>query len=697
MESRSVITVIKEYKGLFSSAAISLIIHTLIFLFNPTFSFITIDKLEDSKGQFLSVELINEEEKPAPEIAESPGVRERIREEEKIKNKKIDSVPAAKSKPKVRAEAPRRRLASEDKNVAGPIAPAQDQVAVQQEQKVAARDLPSPEREASKPEMSEEVKEVPVRLPEADHVQPTESIEQEEEKGPVADSPVEKEMVDQLPVSGEKEADVIPEPEVKKEGPVAEPEPLIPTPEQPAPVAGVTDVKEAELKTEVQKQDMVSEESPEDKEVGVVKEAETVKVEPVPADIVQPELPAAKEEEPVKNVEQKVETEEKRDYVPDKKAEEMKVAEKREEPVKIIEQKVEPPAKKKKRIIPFRKMAESEKETEIGIPMGRPFVKFTAPAKKVSSRVQSLSGRAQGKGVTRVTLSVNGENTTVSVQNGHFLWDTVLRDGKNTISGTVWDTDGKSASDTVTVEVLPSKNGFKLSIDEPAGELESPVATVRGRVEDATVDTVRLILNGEFLEIPVEDGYFEKTVLFKERENALQAEATNSAGLTVRTEPLKVQVKSPLVADILIHLVWEDTEVEPHPGLSMKERSHLEDERAARKEINIVELISAAEGYGEMIFSVGKAGDGAYTLKVTGGRGTDLKLVASLNSSQRRVRVFKKRLLEGEEWIVGRFLMPEGVFWDEDELFSGRIEGSDSMIKYKSPEGVTWKEPKEGP
>ena len=687
MESRSVITVIKEYKGLFSSAAISLIIHTLIFLFNPTFSFITIDKLEDSKGQFLTVELISEEE-PAPEIAESPGVRERIREEEKVKNKKIDSVPAAKSKPKVRAEAPRRRLASEDKNVAGPTVPAQDQVAVQQEQKVAARDLPSPEREASKPEMSEEVKEVPVRLPEADHVQPTESIEQEVEQGPVSDSPVEKEMVDQLPVSGEKEVDVIPEPEVKKEGPVAEPEPMIPTPEQPEPVADVTDVREAELKTEVQKQDLVSEESPEDKEVKVVKEA-TDKVEPVPADIVPPELPAEKKKESVNDVEQKVETEEKRDYVPDKRAEEMKVAEEREEP--------KPPVKKKKRIIPFRKIVESERDSEIGIPMGRPFVKFTAPAKKVSSRVQSLSGRAQGKGVTRVTLSVNGGNTTVPVQNGHFLWDTVLRDGKNTISGTVWDTDGKSASDTVTVEVLPSKNGFKLSIDEPAGELESPVATVRGRVEDATVDTVRLILNGEFLEIPVEDGYFEKTVLFKERENALQAEATNSAGLTVRTEPLKVQVKSPLVADILIHLVWEDTEVEPHPGLSMKERSHLEDERAARKEVNIVELISAAEGYGEMIFSVGKAGDGAYTLKVTGGRGTDLKLVASLNSSQRRVRVFKKRLLEGEEWIVGRFLMPEGVFWDEDELFSGRIEGSDSMIKYKSPEGVTWKEPKEGP
>ncbi len=674
-----------KHKGLFFFVISSLILHISFFIVNPVFSFKIFEKLEDSNGRFLMVEIVDMEGKA--ERPESLGTQKSgSLEKPKVNGKKAEKVKTAKAAPsreaKLKTAANSEADLKEEKKPE--IKPVPEAVPPVEESKEEApteqiSDLKSdnPEQSINDPssmerekgagdertEMKEETQAVPAELPQAE------------------ESSAEREG------TGEAVADL--QPSVVEETITAE-------------------VKEEAAKDDIQP--IISEEIKDEKgKIPEIMENGESGQTPAPET---PATPLGSDKETIKDERQK-ETEEKildekrydlkemekeepltgksTQEVTDQSAK-IKIAEKEEEPLKKIEEKDEPPAIKKKRTIPFHKMLEPEKDAIIGIPLGRPFIQITAPAKgKVASRVQSVSGRAQGKGITRVVLSVNGENTIIPLQDGRFLWDAVLRDGKNTISGTVRDMDGKSASHTVMVEVLPPKNVFGLSIDEPAGELEYPVAKVRGRVEDATVDTVKLILNGEFFETSVEDGHFERTVLFKERENALQAEAMNSRGLTVRTEPLNVLVKNPLLADILIHLVWSDTEVELHSALSWKERANLEDEKAVPREAAMVELISGVEGYGENIYSVGKAGDGAYTLKVLGRRGTDCRLVVSLNPSG-KVRVFEKRLPEGEKWFVGRFLMPEGVFWDEDEWFSGSLEDSYSITKYKSPEGVTWKE-----
>ena len=43
-------------------------------------------------------------------------------------------------------------------------------------------------------------------------------------------------------------------------------------------------------------------------------------------------------------------------------------------------------------------------------------------------------------------------------------------------------------------------------------------------------------------------------------------------------------------------------------------------------------------------------------------------------------------------WIATKFLMPQGLFWDDDDWTMGQIEDSRSITKFSSSLGIVWKE-----
>jgi hypothetical protein len=269
-----------------------------------------------------------------------------------------------------------------------------------------------------------------------------------------------------------------------------------------------------------------------------------------------------------------------------------------------------------------------------------------------------------------------------------------LQEGQNTISASVWDRNRYSAKDQITVEAMPAVNGFALSIDEPGtGEVISPVISVKGMVGDSTVDTVKLVVNRESVEAAVENGSFEKTVLLNEGENSLQAEAVNAKGVLARSSVLKVMVTNQKAPDILVHLYWEDPNSELRTKLARKKRDNLDDEQGAVSAVEVSALMSAHEGYRERIFAVHEAKAGAYVLSVTGGKTTKCLISVTL-PAKRKTRLFGPVPIREEGTMIGRLLMPEGIFWDEDEWFTGTIEDGDNVTKYNSPEGLTWKEMK---
>jgi hypothetical protein len=367
-----------------------------------------------------------------------------------------------------------------------------------------------------------------------------------------------------------------------------------------------------------------------------------------------------------------------------------------EAPTTVAEPKAGAPVKRKMITLSMLKRLESETEPMgIGIPISRPRIKITTPGvKNVKNRVQNISGQVKGNGITRVILSLNEDSVTVPVEHETFHWEGALKDGKNTIIATAWDRNRYSAADKVIVETVPAKNAFSLSIDEPgSGEVESPVVTVKGKVGDSTVDSVKLILNKETIEVAVLDGGFEKTVLFSERENSLQAEAVNAAGASARSELLNVAVKNKKSPDILVHLIWNDPGSELKAIVARKDREGLDQDSGAVSTIDAIEKMSAREGYREKIFAVYEAKAGAHIISVAGGKKTRCLVIVTVPAKQ-KTRLFGPMLIEEEGTIIGRLLMPQGVYWDEDEWFTGKIENGDTVTKYNSPEGMSWKEMK---
>ncbi|MCK9418566.1 MAG: hypothetical protein M0R70_04195 [Nitrospirae bacterium] len=364
---------------------------------------------------------------------------------------------------------------------------------------------------------------------------------------------------------------------------------------------------------------------------------------------------------------------------------------------KVVEPKAAALVRKKTISLTLLKRLESGTDPiRIGIPISRPSVKITTPAaKKIKNRVQKIAGQVKGNGITRVILSLNDDSVTVPVERDAFNWEGALKEGKNTIIATVWDRNRYSAVDKIIVEVIPAKNSFSLSIDEPgAGEVESPVITVKGKVGDSTVETVRLILNKGAIEVVAkDDGGFEKTVLFRDGENSLQAEAVNATGASARSGILNVTVKNQKTPDILVHLIWNDPDSELRATVARKNREGLDQENGAVSNIDVAEKMSVREGYRERIFAVYGAKAGAHLISVSGGKKTKCLVIVTIPSKQ-KTRLFGPVLIGEEGTMIGRLLMPEGVYWDEDEWFTGKIENGDSITKYNSPEGMSWKETK---
>ncbi len=50
------------------------------------------------------------------------------------------------------------------------------------------------------------------------------------------------------------------------------------------------------------------------------------------------------------------------------------------------------------------------------------------------------------------------------------------------------------------------------------------------------------------------------------------------------------------------------------------------------------------------------------------------------------------RLRPSGTTVLARFLLPSGVLWEQDDWFTGYSEGSDTVTKFRIPEGISWVE-----
>ncbi len=99
------------------------------------------------------------------------------------------------------------------------------------------------------------------------------------------------------------------------------------------------------------------------------------------------------------------------------------------------------------------------------------------------------------------------------------------------------------------------------------------------------------------------------------------------------------------------------------------------------------------------IFSVVKAGKGIYTFVIGNESGktcvADVAFLLFERSARERKKEYKAVRLPPGTGVKFRFLVPDAIFWDDDNRFTGSTEDSDSITKFNSDTGLIWRERKD--
>ena len=123
----------------------------------------------------------------------------------------------------------------------------------------------------------------------------------------------------------------------------------------------------------------------------------------------------------------------------------------------------------------------------------------------------------------------------------------------------------------------------------------------------------------------------------------------------------------------------------PHPMMKIR--------RGGNAQI-AAQSVSAGEGPKKSVFEFEMADKAVYTFRVENKGAASRVFSVEFRLRGGRLKLYKEVSLGTEEAKSFKFLMPEAVFWDDEERFSGSIEGADSVTKFDDASGLVWKEEK---
>jgi hypothetical protein len=128
-------------------------------------------------------------------------------------------------------------------------------------------------------------------------------------------------------------------------------------------------------------------------------------------------------------------------------------------------------------------------------------------------------------------------------------------------------------------------------------------------------------------------------------------------------------------------------------------KPHPSDDGYSRPDQKAIDLVEESETGGKIIFSVAKAEKGIYTfvMKNTGETLQKTSLMIRLLEGKKgaRNRKFETINLKPHTELTVKFILPEGIFWDDESYFTGSIESSETITKFNDTTGVVWKEQKD--
>ncbi len=183
-----------------------------------------------------------------------------------------------------------------------------------------------------------------------------------------------------------------------------------------------------------------------------------------------------------------------------------------------------------------------------------------------------------------------------------------------------------------------------------------------------------------------------------------------SAGITVpeaEKPKEKPQKKPSLGIAVSDALFYRDIKIEiflteaESAGIttSLFRKTHPSVEEYGRSEQKSVDLKKDSETDAKIIFWVAKAEKGIYTFVMQNTSETPQKtsLMIRLLEGKKgaRNRKFDLVNLSPHARLAVKFILPEGIFWDDEPYFTGSIESSETITKFNDTTGIVWKEYKE--
>ena len=333
---------------------------------------------------------------------------------------------------------------------------------------------------------------------------------------------------------------------------------------------------------------------------------------------------------------------------------------------------------------------------------GKMLVRLEGPRPWVTeSEVEAVSGKIVGGHAARLVLYVNDTSREVVNNEGSFQANVSLQRGLNHIRVVATDWRGAESEDTITVEyITPAvpngiaitrpRDGHTLTPDVP------PVIQVEGQVDSPDVRTVRLVVNGRRIAVPVHDGRFRKALPVAEPVVRLWAELPRKRGPPLRSQALTVRTasRSPSLGFILMD--WPQGVVGNGVEVSATWRARPERLDSPVQSVPLKVLGARSNGAPPQVFYIRTLKPGVYTFVLkasevwaSGVRPT-LYLPGAGQLNSRNLKSFS--LMGTGKVVLARVLLPQGVLWEQDEWFTGQSISADTTTKFRLPDGIVWKE-----
>jgi hypothetical protein len=237
------------------------------------------------------------------------------------------------------------------------------------------------------------------------------------------------------------------------------------------------------------------------------------------------------------------------------------------------------------------------------------------------------------------------------------------------------------------------REGLQLTPDDP------PVVVVEGEVEDASISTVVLAANRLRIAVPVHAGRFRRTLPILEPLVRLRVEAFVN-GTTRQSSTVTVHSTAGAQFGVIV-FDWPTTGDGPEVEVSAIWRATPE-RLDGPTQTAVMKTITGVDDRPGDAFYLRMLKPGVYTFVLrsrsavaTEGIRSTFYFPAAGAVAQRDLEPFS--VSGGGRRVIARLLLPHGVFWDQDEWFSGRSESADTVMKFRFPEGISWVEGRAGP